>query len=713
MNRLCTRICTRNRTLPSLLAIAALVGVTPSASAQESGVGPYVDAVLKAVERSGAQDWAGAAPLWERVVETNPDVASFWYSLAIARQNLGEHRKAIPALEKALELGAGTPNRVAYSLAQAHALLGENKAAMNRLGQAVELGFRSRERIRTDEAFASLRDDPTFQTLAALVDTGAMSRTEGWCYDISFLETEVKRMHYSPFRKVSQEEFENDLRKLQGEVPQLTDNQITVGLMRAMRKIGDGHTGISPDLLRAWDHTVPLQFGLFSEGLFVTSAEPRHAELVGAQVLRIGDHTIEQVIQALTPTVHQDNVQGVIRGATDRLRYPQVLSGLGLQSETDSIRLTVLAHDGKERTLTVQAAATDPQFNRIRGHPDWPTVHGTSQASIPVYLKDRHLPYRFEQLDDKTVYFQFNVVTNDPSEPFDRFVNRLFEHIDANRIHKLIIDLRWNNGGNSLLLPPLVRALIRAETINRPGHLFLIIGRYTFSAGMNAATYIEAETEAVLVGEPTPSSPNFVGESNIISLPYSGVRVSISDIYWQSSWPIDHRTWVAPLLHSPPSFEAYKAGRDVAMEAILAYPQTDPATAPNPVVGSAADEVKRLEREWLDAYQNHDAAAMDRIVADDFTITFPDGTIQTKPQLIEQVRAPRNPNQPEPKFLTQNVRWRAYGDTVILVGTVITEVRRGDEVVREQSLYTDTYVKRDGRWQVVASHLSKVAKAMP
>jgi hypothetical protein len=36
---------------------------------------------------------------------------------------------------------------------------------------------------------------------------------------------------------------------------------------------------------------------------------------------------------------------------------------------------------------------------------------------------------------------------------------------------------------------------------------------------------------------------------------------------------MDYRTWVAPLLYAPPSFELYKANRDPALEAILAYRQ--------------------------------------------------------------------------------------------------------------------------------------------
>jgi len=75
-----------------------------------------------------------------------------------------------------------------------------------------------------------------------------------------------------------------------------------------------------------------------------------------------------------------------------------------------------------------------------------------------------------------------------------------------------------------------------------------------------------------LVGEPTPTGPNNIAESNVITLPYSQVRASISDIYWQNSWPSDTRTWIAPQLFVQHTFEAYKANRDPVMETILAYP---------------------------------------------------------------------------------------------------------------------------------------------
>lgn len=123
--------------------------------------------------------------------------------------------------------------------------------------------------------------------------------------------------------------------------------------------------------------------------------------------------------------------------------------------------------------------------------------------------------------------------------------------------------------------------------------------------------------------------------------------------------------------------------------------------------GGATQEVQQLERAWLDAYEQHDTKAMDAIVADDFTITFPNGSMQTKPQILASLKGPR-PADRSIKFQTEDVQARAYGDTVILIGRVVTQYQRdGQTVSKEEQRYTDTYVKRDGRWQVVASHLSK------
>src|SRR5687767_14683476 len=134
--------------------------------------------------------------------------------------------------------------------------------------------------------------------------------------------------------------------------------------------------------------------------------------------------------------------------------------------------------------------------------------------------------------------------------------------------------------------------------------------------------------------------------------------------------------------------------------------------APGKAASGDIAAVQRLERAWLDAYEKHDAAAMDAIVAEDFLITFPNGQTQTKKDLMAMVRAPQRPGQSS-KWRTENVVARQFGQTVVLTGRVVGEHTSGGKTTREEFLYTDTYVKQKGRWQVVASHLSNAPPRKP
>jgi ketosteroid isomerase-like protein len=117
----------------------------------------------------------------------------------------------------------------------------------------------------------------------------------------------------------------------------------------------------------------------------------------------------------------------------------------------------------------------------------------------------------------------------------------------------------------------------------------------------------------------------------------------------------------------------------------------------------AEKDVRKVEREWLDAYEKHDSAAMDKIVAGDWLGTLADGSVQTKESVMHLVKSPRQPGMPGPKFFSEDVKARVYGDTVVLTGRIVTEWPGGN---KQQGRYTDTYVKRNGSWQVVASHMS-------
>ena len=533
-----------------------------------------VNDLNQAQAKSQSRDWAAAVPLWERLVAGNPHVGWWWYSLGTAQFNTGEYRKAIPSFEKALELGTFVPSwRPAFEIARSYARLKEKDATIQMLQRALDLGARNRDRIGANEDFAFLRSDPRFKSMIGEIDKVKTSRTDGWRHDLAFFEAEVKRMGYDPFHKTSEAQFHSEVERLRAEVPNLSDNQIIVRIMRLSAMVGDGHTNIAPQVVHSWK-TVPLQFELFDEGWYIVAADQKYANLVGKQVLRFGSQTTEQVIQALGPIISKDkdNPQNIKRSGPRYARYPAILNGLGLQSQSESIAFTVREADGTTSTTEVTAVKDDQQYSRIAGHPSWVTLFQGSPGPLPSYLKDRRKNYWFETVPNtKTVYFQFNLVVQDPAEPLNAFLERLLKYIDDQKIEKLIIDMRWNNGGNGRLAYPMLSFLTRAERINQPGKLFLIVGRYTFSAAPIVASVIESYTNAILVGEPTPTGPNFIGEDNFVSLPYSQLPVGISDAYHQTTWSTDTRRALTPLLLVPFSVEAYKTKRDPALETILTY----------------------------------------------------------------------------------------------------------------------------------------------
>ena len=125
-------------------------------------------------------------------------------------------------------------------------------------------------------------------------------------------------------------------------------------------------------------------------------------------------------------------------------------------------------------------------------------------------------------------------------------------------------------------------------------------------------------------------------------------------------------------------------------------------------LSQSEQEVRKLEREWLDAYEQHDAVAMDRVLADDFKLTQSSGATQTKADIMAALKVARDTSRPEPKFSTEDVRSRVEGDTVILTGRFIQRMERDGQTRTMEAQYTDTYMKRQGRWQVVASLMTRI-----
>src|SRR5207248_3762764 len=118
---------------------------------------------------------------------------------------------------------------------------------------------------------------------------------------------------------------------------------------------------------------------------------------------------------------------------------------------------------------------------------------------------------------------------------------------------------------------------------------------------------------------------------------------------------------------------------------------------------SVEEVIKKLDDERIQAQIHADAAALDRIYADDFIGIGPSGTVRTKPQVLADFTSHDLNFQ---SITTDEVRIRVYGNTVVETGRSTMVGQDKGKVVPRDNRFTRVWVRRQGRWRLVANHYS-------
>jgi len=349
---------------------------------------------------------------------------------------------------------------------------------------------------------------------------------------------------------------------------------VIVGMARIVAAVGDGHTNINPARdPKIGFQTLPVIFTFFGSDLYVRAVQPEQRSLLGAKVLRIGNVDVDQAYAAVRSMIGSDNNGGARYWAQYFLAMPEVLEALQIASRVEDVPLTLQTQEGEVKVTLHPFAPAEIMSGDISmlfyPRKGWTDVRDLSPGPEPPWLRQIKVPFHFEHLGN-LLYVQINTIGDSPQETLAHFAQRLHDEIAATVPAKVAIDLRQNRGGNGLLNIALVRSIIQSESIDRPGHLFGIIGPATFSAAQMLTDALERYTNITFVGEPSGSKGNAYGDSRKIILPNSGITVRASIYYWQDWYPWDERDATVPKVSAPLTFEAYSHKIDPALEAILA-----------------------------------------------------------------------------------------------------------------------------------------------
>ena len=117
------------------------------------------------------------------------------------------------------------------------------------------------------------------------------------------------------------------------------------------------------------------------------------------------------------------------------------------------------------------------------------------------------------------------------------------------------------------------------------------------------------------------------------------------------------------------------------------------------------DELLRIEEAFAEAIVRNDLESMGRLVADDWVVIDPNGEIVDRTRFFEVIKSGALTHD---TMDSEDFRVRVYGDSAVVTAITSTKGKfMGEEfITRERA--TDVLVRREGRWQCVLTHLTRL-----
>ena len=406
--------------------------------------------------------------------------------------------------------------------------------------------------------------------------------------DLRFLREAVLRNE----RGATPAQFDGFLRVIDGAPPLRSVDELTLIASEALAQFDNAHTTLMRPMMRR----LPIRLHWTADALIVVKARPVHSALLGRRIVAIGGRTPEELAAGARRFVG-GGTPGWVRYRSEYfLTAPAALTALGAEAAGDSVELRVRDQHGAEEYVTLAADLEplpgDPFWDFLNAFPGdthfetdgWATLLRADQT-LPLYLQEPRRFFLARALPEQSaVYLRMNSSANDEGETVAQFTTRALALVRERAPRNIIVDFRYNRGGGYDLVLPLVEGVASALPAN--GRVYVITGPNTFSAGLIAASQFRrwAGDRLTIVGEDVGDRLRFRGEGVAVTLPASGVEAYLATAWddvasdcglLNDCWPLNRFLLrgigaFAPDIRAANTWESYRAGRDLVLDAVLA-----------------------------------------------------------------------------------------------------------------------------------------------
>lgn len=372
---------------------------------------------------------------------------------------------------------------------------------------------------------------------------------EFWSEDVVYFAKELSARHKNMFLQFNRAEFEADVSILQKDHSNLEATYLGLRLQQIAAKVKDLHTRV------AWkgDARYPITFTQFGNDMYVTAvASDNYRSLLGTRLISISGMPVSRVMNMSATMISAENKYAIKAQLPTFLANGDVLTILGISDQPNSTEFR-FESNGKVEAIILHSSKPQPNAVWIQ-----------ASASTPLYASRPGEIYWLQSIaDSRTLYVNYSRCEERKDLPFAVFSQDIDKTLKQNLTDRIVIDLRFNGGGNASVIKPLIKTLKRHQI-----KVIVLIGRRTFSSGYDNAQTIKDQLGGVLIGEPTGQKPNAFGESQIFTLPHSGLKVQYSTKFWENVSTSDPDA-LYPDIEVETDINSYLEGKDLVLQTAL------------------------------------------------------------------------------------------------------------------------------------------------